>query len=140
MIRVVLDANIYVSALLKPNGPQADLIKKGFKGDFEIVLSEDIFLELCRVLQYPRISERLPLSQDQLKIFLERLIDVAAWTSGEVTVVLCEDAADDIYLSCAKEAQADFLVSGDQHLLKIKKFERTAILMSREFLEYLRSA
>lgn len=137
MIRVVLDANIYVSALLKPNGSQADLVRKGFSGDFEIVVSEKIFLELCRVLQYPKIAQRLPLSKDSLKKFLERLIDAAAWTADEVTVVFCEDSADDIYLSCVKEAQANVLVSGDQHLLKIKKFEETSIMTTRDFLEYL---
>jgi uncharacterized protein len=135
MIRVVLDANIYISALLKPNGPQAHLVKRGFEGGFEIVLSEKIFLELCRVLQYRKIAERLPLSKDSLKKFLERLIDIAAWAGDEVTVVACEDPADDIYLSCAKESQADFLVSGDQHLLKLKCFEKTEIVTSRQFLD-----
>jgi len=137
MLRVVLDANIYISALLKPKGLQSKIVRKGFQGDFQIVISEKIFLEICRVLKYPKIAERLSVSNQEIKKFLERLIDVSQWTLDEVYVRACEDPNDDIYLACAKESRADFLVSGDQHLLKMKEFGATKVVMSRVFLELL---
>lgn len=134
MIRVIFDANIYISALLKPGGLQAQLLKQALAGRFQLVLSESIFKEICRVLNYEKIAKRLPFSKAQVKKFLERLVETTAWTGDEIHVSVCEDPEDDIYLSCAKESQAKFLVSGDQHLLKIKQFEETEIVSSKEFL------
>lgn len=138
-MRVILDANIYVSALLKPQGLQAKILQRGLGGEFQIVLSEAIFKEVCRVLQYDKIATRLPLTNVDIKKFLERLIDAAAWTADEVKVSVCEDPNDDVYLACAKESQADFLVSGDQHLLMLKSFEKAVIVTSREFHGHLAS-
>lgn len=139
MIRVILDANIYISALLKPTGSPSQLLQKGLDGAFETILSEAIFLEICRVLNYKKIKERLSYTDDQIKKFLERLVDISSWTSDEIAVAACEDPKDDIYLSCAKESQANFLVSGDEHLLKIKNFEETRIVTTRQFLDYLQT-
>ena len=118
MIRVVLDANIYVSAFLKPSGLQAKILEMAFDEKYEIVLSREIFEEICSVLQRKKIVERLSISPDEVKKNLERLAAVASWTDSSVSVSVCEDPRDDIYLACVKESQADFLVSGDQHLLK----------------------
>ncbi|MBI2982044.1 MAG: hypothetical protein HYY44_07125 [Deltaproteobacteria bacterium] len=48
-----------------------------------------------------------------------------------------DSSDDDIYLACAKESQADYLVSGDQHLLTMTEFEETGIVTSKKFLECL---
>lgn len=137
MIRVVLDANIYVSALLKPLGLQAQLIRKGIEGVFQPILSRTIFVELCRVLGTKKITDRLPLSRNQVKKILEHLVEVSSWTADEVRVSACEDSDDDIYLACAKEGAADFLVSGDDHLLKMQEWEGIRIVSTRLFLDYL---
>lgn len=137
MIRVIFDANIYVSALLKPAGLQAQLLKQGLEGKFHLVLSELILEEICRVLNYEKIAKRLPFTKSQIKIFLERLVESTAWTADELKVSICEDPKDDIYLSCAKESQAGFLVSGDRDLLKLENFEDTRIVSSKIFLDYL---
>ncbi len=140
MIRVVLDANIYLSAFLKPAGLQAKILETAFDGNYQIVLSKEIFEEVCSVLQRDKIIERLPISLEEVKKDLERLVVIAAWTDSTLSVNVCDDPDDDIYLSCAKEAQADFLVTGDQHLLKLKKFEKTEIVTSKDFTAYLSSA
>lgn len=137
MMRAVLDANIYVSAFLKPAGLQAKILEMAFDGKYQIVLSKEIFEEICSVLQREKIIERLSLSLDEIKKDLERLVVIAAWTDSTISVKICEDPKDDIYLACAKESQADFLVSGDDHLLKMKQFEKTRIVTSHWFLEYL---
>lgn len=140
MIRVILDANIVVSALLKPHGLQSIILQKGLAGSFQIILSEKIFLEICRVLQYEKIAKRMPFTLRQIKKILERITDSASWIADEIEVKLCEDPDDDIYLACAKESQADYLVSGDQHLLKLKKMDSTAIVTTRWFLDFISAA
>ena len=133
MIRVVLDANIYVSAFLKPSGLQAKILEMAFEGKYQIILSREIFEEICSVLQRKKIQARLSVSLEEVIKDLERLATIASWTGSSVSVSVCEDPNDDIYLACAKESQADFIVSGDQHLLKLKHFERAEIITSREF-------
>lgn len=138
-MKAVLDANIYISAFLKPSGLQSQILKKTFEGIFEIVLSESIFLEICRVLKYPRISKKNSYTEDEIKRLLQSLVEIAAWTSDSLKVKACIDPADDIYLSCSQESQADVLVSGDQHLLILKNFKKTKIITPREFWTMLES-
>lgn len=132
-LRVILDANVYISAFVKPSGKAAVLLKRGLTGAFQIFLSEAIFQEIVRVLRYPRIKKRLPLSRHQLKTILMRVVESASWVSGDVKVVQCEDPDDDKYLAAAQECQAHFLVSGDQHLLKLKSFGGTKIVTINQF-------
>lgn len=138
MLRIVLDANIYVSALLKPEGPQAKLLRLGLRRKYRILLSQSIFFELAEVFQYKKIIKKISLSKNEIKEFLEQLTHAGTWIKGDIHVTACEDPDDNIYLACAKEAQADFLVSGDQHLLKMKAFGETKIVTTRSFLEFLK--
>ena len=135
MTRVILDANIYISALLKPDGGQAGLVQRGFQGLFEIVISESIFLEICRVLEYPRIAGRIPLKKNQVKKFLENLTVTASWTADEVRVRACEDPDDDMYFRIAKTCGARIIVSGDRAVLKVKKYDDILVVTPEKFVE-----
>ncbi|MBI2981861.1 MAG: putative toxin-antitoxin system toxin component, PIN family [Deltaproteobacteria bacterium] len=140
MIRVILDANIYISAFLKPAGLQSRLLEMALDEKYQIVLSREIFDEICTVLQRRKISERLPMSLEEVKKNLKRLVVSALWTDSTISVKACEDPDDDIYLACAKESQADYLISGDQHLLKLKEYDATKIVTSKWFLDYSHSS
>jgi predicted nucleic acid-binding protein len=59
-------------------------------------------------------------------------------TKGLYTVnKIADDPDDNVLLACAVEAEADFIVSGDRHLLKEKEFQGTKITGVKEFLEML---
>lgn len=59
-------------------------------------------------------------------------------TNIKVTTILNvikDDPTDNIFLNCAVDGKADYLISGDAHLLNIKKYKRIKILTAKEFLE-----
>lgn len=141
MIRVVLDANQFVSALLK-TGSNPDVIIGLVREERALLLmSEAICDEILRVLTYPRISRRLNASDDDLRRFLSRLRSVATITAGTLVIPpLAADPDDTKYLVCAIEGKADFIVSGDHHLTDLKSYQGIRIVGPAEFLAIFASS
>lgn len=139
MIRAVLDCNVFVSALIQPEGPSARILGILNKQGFQCVLSSMIFDETQRVLRYPRIRRRIALSRDEQEAFLSALSILAFWVEDvkpEQPIVV-DDPSDDIYLQAAVQGDAGFIVSGDDHLLNLKEYRGIAIIPPRLFLEIL---
>lgn len=141
MIRVVLDANQFVSALLKP-GSNPDAIMRLIREERVLLLtSEAICDEIARVLTYPKILKRLACSRDQIDLFMHGLRTVAVITPGNVTLpLLAADPYDTKYLECAVEGKADYLVSGDHHLLDLTLYQGIRIVDPATFLHVCREA
>jgi Predicted nucleic acid-binding protein, contains PIN domain len=73
-----------------------------------------------------------------LQAFLGDLAHIAIMTPGILTLtVITEDPPDDRYLECAVEGEADYIVSGDQLLLRLSAHQGIPILTPRAFLEVL---
>ena len=136
MIRIVLDANQFVSALLKPSS-NPDLIMRLLReGRITLIMSEAIRSEILRVLTYPKIAKRLACTNEELASFIDRLGTVAVMTPGTLTVdVIADDPSDNKYLACALEGKADFVISGDHHLLDLRVFKGIRIITPASFLE-----
>ena len=72
------------------------------------------------------------------RVFLADLAALAIPTPGELVLrVIADDPDDDHYLSCAIEGEADYIVSGDRHLLEIQEYQGIRILTPRAFLTLL---
>lgn len=139
MIRAVLDCNIFVSSLIQPKGPSARILGVLYKQGFQCILSPAILEETRRVLGYPGLKRRIALSRDEQAAFLSALSVLALWV-GDVKPeqpIVKEDPSDDIYLHAAVQGDAGFVVSGDEHLLKLKEHQGVAIIPPRLFLEIL---
>ena len=118
MIRAVLDANVFVTAILTPAGPAAAVLEAWRHERFELLVSQSILDELARVLAYPKIARRHGWSRKEIRTFVRDLGDLAIQTPGRVELsVIREDPNDDRYLECAVEGRAGYIVSGDRHLL-----------------------
>lgn len=138
MIRAMLDANVLVSAILSPKGTPAKVLTAWQAERFHLVLSEAILDEIDRVLRYPRIARRHRWSEERLRGFIEDLAHLAIMTPGATQLaVIAEDPPDDRYLECAIEGEADYIVSGDQHLLELGEYQGIKILTPRAFLDVL---
>jgi len=138
MIRVVLDANVFVRAVLSPGGFPADILRAWRDERFHLVMSPAILEEIDRVLPYPKIHRRHRWQAERLRLFIEDLAHLAILTPGELQLnVIAEDPSDNRYLECAIEGDADYLVSGDQHLLRLGAYRKIAILAPRAFLDIL---
>ena len=138
MIRAVLDANVFVSAIISPIGIPALVLKAWRDEQFHLVLSQEILREVGRVLRYPKIAKRHRWSERRLRVFVEDLSHLAILTPGvERLSVIKDDLSDNLYLECAIEGEADYIVSGDEHLLSLGNFQGIEILKPRAFLEVL---
>jgi putative PIN family toxin of toxin-antitoxin system len=138
-LRAVLDANILVSALIRPQGPPGHLLNRLLLDRaFELVASRSTLEELRRSLGYPKIRKYLALSDENLDLWVESLAAIAVLVEGRVSRRFVEAVpADEIYIAAAVEGLAECIVSGDRHLLDLKDHEGIRIVTPREFLAHL---
>lgn len=136
MIRVVIDANVLVSAVLKPQSNPDKIIDLIKQGSLVLAMSHDILAELKRVLLYPKIRKVLKLTTKEIGESLAQMASAAIITPGRIRVEAIEsDPDDNRYLECAVEARADFIISGDRHLKDLKNFQGIEIVDPATFLE-----
>ena len=135
MMRVVLDTNVLVSAiLLKGRLSTFQELWKG--GTLSPLLSKETFQEFKTVLGYPKFS----LSADEIKAIIEDEI----LPYFEVIVIkekiegVCRDPNDDMFLTVAVNAKARYVVTGDKDLLAIRKYKSIAIVSPQEYLAFLK--
>lgn len=135
MIRIVLDTNLFVSALLKP-GSNPDIILRLVKDEKVLLLmSGSICLEISRVLTYPKIRKRLIASDEELKNFVRLLSTVAIITPDTLNLPSLDADPDDTkYLVCAVEGHADFIISGDHHLTDLVMYRGIRIVTPGDFI------
>ncbi|MCK4385557.1 MAG: putative toxin-antitoxin system toxin component, PIN family [candidate division Zixibacteria bacterium] len=141
MLKAVLDTNLFISGLLTTKGNPAKILNRWKAGFFDLVISLPILKEIERVILYPKIKRRLSWTDARLNEFLLGLAQFSIMVSGESKVdVIKEDPTDNKYLACAQEGQADYIVTGDKHLLKEGKYKGTKIITPKEFLDILRKS
>ncbi len=137
-MRVVLDANVLVSALISPRGAPGAILDAWERDRFDLVVSPATLDELGRVLRYPKIQKTYNLPADQLERFLRLIIGQAVMVEPpQELAVIKADPSDNRYLECAKEGDAVYIVTGDKHLLDLGEFEGTFILPPPAFLAVL---
>lgn len=138
MLKVVLDANIFVSALINPHGKPAQILNHVFENKIRLFTSPSIIEELERVLSYSRLMKRHGLEKEELKEFISDLLSIMSLVEEKKTIeVIMDDPSDNKYLSCALNAKADFIVSGDVHLLNLKEYEGIRITTPAQLLEIM---
>ena len=141
MLKAVLDTNLFISGLLTPKGPSAKILSEWRGGAFDSVVSIPILHEIQRVIFYPKIKKRLSWTDSEIIEFLHDLSQFSIMVSGQTKVdVIKDDPTDNKYLACALEINADYIVTGDQHLLKVGEYRGTKIISPREFLDILKKA
>lgn len=138
MIKVVLDANIFVSALLKHASLPAKIVDLVHEGIIELIISKDILSEVRAVLQYPKLVKRHKRSLKQIDVFLSKTRKVAFLTPGQTKIeAIKDDPEDNKYLACALEGKVDFIISGDSHLKDLKSFQGIRIVDPSTFLKLI---
>lgn len=139
MIRAVLDANIYVSALIRPQGPPGRILRRLVENQaFQLIGSNAIFDEVRRSVNYPRVRRYLPLRTEEIDRWIIALALVAEPTEGRLKLRAVEkDPEDDKYLAAALEGHAEYVVSGDSDLLELHEYKNVTIVTAREFLSVI---
>ena len=132
-MRLVVDTNILISALLAGTSLPAHLLVLWREGRFDLLTAPDQLDELMRVTRYPKLRERLhPALAGRL---INELRDLAVVVQNLPVVTVSPDPYDNYLLAMAAAGAADFLVTGDKRdLLALKLHEGTKIITVRDFL------
>lgn len=137
-MRVVIDANVLVSFLLTRSPTISQILESWENKKFTLLVTSEILLEIQQVLER-FVGGKLISSQDAGALF-KRLEQDSEIITTLSRVTISQDKKDNRYLACAKDGQAEYLVTGDRkHLLSIKKFGITEIISPREFLNAITS-
>lgn len=137
-MRVVLDANQYVSAVLKPSSKPAQVVLAALNKRVVLLASEAILEEIERVLSYPRLKKLHQFTVQELGQYIEDIREASIMTPGKLKIeAVKSDPTDDKYLVCAVEGDAEFIVSGDHHLKDLKMFQGIRIVDPTTFLQML---
>lgn len=130
MQRVVFDTNIFISAFNFLGLPRT-IFERALQGDFQLVISKQIIAEMSGVLRKKFNYDPPELEElEQLLIMLCEIVEPRRRIKR-----IIEDPSDNMILECTVEGKADYIVSGDKHLLKLKKFEGIPILQPSDFLK-----
>lgn len=132
---VVLDSNVFLSALLSGQGLPARLVDAWREGRFELATSREQIEELKRAASYAKLRGLIPRSA------VGRLVN--SLRAAEVLLArlpragAAPDPGDDFLLAMAVAAEADYLVTGDKPLLSLRQFASTRIVTLRRFATLL---
>jgi putative PIN family toxin of toxin-antitoxin system len=137
-MKVVLDANIYVSSLISTQGNPKRIFERWDQNQFDVLVSASIIDEIGRVLRYPRIVKRHGQDAGTIQRFLELLSSQALIVEPAIVLdVIKEDESDNRYLECAVEGKARYIISGDKHLLDLGEYQGIVILPPAAFVTLL---
>lgn len=136
-MRVVLDTNILISALFWTGAPN-QILKLIETDTVELAISPGILRELHGVLNRQKFVPYLAKLQLSAEELTEHLVDLASlFSPDQELTIITEDLSDNQFLACALTAKADFIISGDRHLLALKSFHNIPILTPRQFLNQI---
>ena len=139
MFRVVLDTNILIIGFISSKGAPAKIINLWREGKLVLVTSKGLIRVLREVLAYPRIAKKYKLSKKTVNNYLRGfyLFGVVCRPTEKIRVVK-NDPDDDKFIEAAVAGKADFILSGDKHLLVLRKYQGVEILKPGSFLRRLK--
>ncbi len=127
--KIVIDTNLWISYLITKGFKRLD--KLIYSDKARLIFSQELIDEFLEVAKRPKFRKYFS-SNDVAKLL--EIFD----TYGELIIVksnimVCRDLKDNFLLSLSVDSQADFLITGDNDLLEIKKFGKTNILTITDF-------
>lgn len=133
MLRIVLDTNVMISAIIH-NGKPRKLFQIGINGKYRILMSKEILNEISEVLQRPKLKMT---GEDTV-----RIVSAIVQSSEIVPVksqfqVIVDDPDDNIIINTAHDGNADYIVSGDRDITSLGKFHSIKIVSVDEMLKIL---
>jgi uncharacterized protein len=133
-MKVVLDTNVVISAGISSDGNPAKIFELFLLEKIINYTTYEIIREIENVMQREKITKIL--SVDGRKFVLENFKQFSILIKPTISInKVEEDPDDDKFLECAISANIDYIISGDEHLLKLKEFRGIYILNPTEFLE-----
>jgi uncharacterized protein len=139
-MKAVLDTNVLVSAALVPGGNPHQILESSKQGGFELVTSEILLDELESVLARRHIIDRLGWSDAGPSEFVDGIRESSSVVEPTNEIERAADPDDNRVLEAAVEGEVDYIVTGDRHLLELKRHDSIEIVTPADFLAILAEA
>jgi len=131
LLKVVLDTNVLISAVLFGGNPRK-ILHHVIRGNVKLCISEQIIDELKRVLKRPKFG----FSPEIIQLIVNELIMLSEFIIPRIKIdVIQVDPEDNKILECAAEAGANYIITGDIHLLELQSFKEIKIVNPAKFIE-----
>ena len=134
MVKAVIDTNVIVSAAKSTDGNPAQIFEMLLLEEITNYTTKDIIGEIKEVLARPTIKLNLIGQEFILNNFEKSSVKIQ--TISKFNIVK-EDPDDNKFLECAVDSKAEYIISGDDHLLKLKEFKGIKIVTPAEFVELM---
>lgn len=132
-VRITVDTNILVSMYVYPGGLLTGIMQEAEAGGCEIGISADIIEELSVVLR-----KKFSWEEEKITRLTAQLARIYHVVAPKKQIHACKaDPTDNIVIEAAVEFDADFILSGDRHLLDMKKYNGIEILRAAELIKRL---
>jgi putative PIN family toxin of toxin-antitoxin system len=136
MVRAVFDTNVLISSLIRSGKPRL-LWNKVIKGEIELIISREILSEFNNVARRPKLRRYVSLKRlRRFNLVLIRRAEIIEVRTHLPQIT--EDPDDNVIVETALDGRADYIVSGDKHLLILKEFRGIKIVNVEEMLGILR--
>ena len=135
-LSVVFDTNILISALFF-HGKQRQILEHAISQDINLIISEPILEELSEVLS----RHKFAIKKELIYITVSEIIEISKIVYPKNLIdVIKVDPDDNRILECALEGRADYIISGNKHLLDLEIYEGIKIINTVKFIEILRKS
>ncbi|MDI6654994.1 MAG: putative toxin-antitoxin system toxin component, PIN family [Candidatus Hydrothermarchaeota archaeon] len=136
-MKITVDTNILISAAFWLGNPRR-IIKRVEDGKLELVLSAEILEEFEEIMGQDKFQLKLENINATVSDVVSKLVEMSevVGISSRVKAVK-EDPDDDKVLECAVNGKADFIVSGDRHLLEMREYRGIRIVTAKEMLKII---
>jgi len=133
LIKVVLDTNVYISSIFWEGGNPHKIVEKAMDGKISVYISKQIVEELERVLRAD-FKEPEEAVQRQVNLIIRYARSVEP---REKIPIVKEDPEDNKIIECGVCCRAEYIITGDKHLLRLKEFRGIKIVSPKEFIDIL---
>ncbi len=130
-MRIVIDTNVLIFAIFWGGKPK-QLLNKVRRGEVTFLTSEDLLNEFKEVLM--RKDKPFKLSSEEAERVVTEMRGIAQIIHPNSQVIVCKDERDNKVLECAIDGRAEYVISGDLHLLGLKSFKGVKIISVTDFL------
>ena len=130
--RLVLDTNVVLSAVLKPDGLQRLIFQIALSPFCEVFVSAPILAEYEDVLS----RKRFKLQPDEVQAVMSLIKTTASTVTPQNTVAAASDPDDNMFLECTEEAEANYLVTGNKKHFPAK-WKKTKVVSGREIMDLM---
>ena len=130
-MKIVLDANIFISSFFWEGNPKT-IVERIISGIDELFLTKEILNEIEDVIKRPKFHA----DNDRINYFIKSIEEIGNIITPQILVKNgSRDRTDNKYLECGITANADFIISGDIHLLELENYGGIKIISAKDYLD-----